>query len=218
MHVEHSCHDFGMEKKSMPCDGVVTGVGRVNGRPVAAFSQDATVGGGALGQRHAKKICDIMDYALEGGMPFRRRQRFGRSTYSGSGRVAVGIRPGLSPQRVAFRMRSADRSDRRELCRWSGLLTGVDGFSDHDPREREYVHLRSAGDQSGNRRRLHDGGNRQRGGQRRHQRQCSFRRRRRSARHANRRRTAVVSAAQQRRESAAQPTDGIVPRSGRVDE
>ncbi len=70
MHVDHSCHDFGMENKSMPCDGVVTGVGRVDGRPVAAFSQDATVGGGALGQRHAKKICDIMDYALEGGMPF----------------------------------------------------------------------------------------------------------------------------------------------------
>lgn len=70
MHVDHACHDFGMEKKSMPCDGVVTGVGRIGGRPVAAFSQDATVGGGALGQRHAKKICDIMDYALDGGMPF----------------------------------------------------------------------------------------------------------------------------------------------------
>jgi propionyl-CoA carboxylase beta chain len=69
MHVEHACHDFGMEQKSLPCDGVITGVGRVDGRPVAAFSQDATVGGGALGQRHAKKICDIMDYALEGGMP-----------------------------------------------------------------------------------------------------------------------------------------------------
>jgi propionyl-CoA carboxylase beta chain len=69
LHVDHGCHDFGMEKKSMPGDGVITGVGRVAGRPVAAFSQDATVGGGALGQRHAKKICDIMDYALEGGMP-----------------------------------------------------------------------------------------------------------------------------------------------------
>jgi propionyl-CoA carboxylase beta chain len=69
MHVEHGCHDFDMQGKSMPCDGVVTGVGRVEGRPVAAFSQDATVGGGALGGRHAKKICDIMDYALEGGMP-----------------------------------------------------------------------------------------------------------------------------------------------------
>jgi propionyl-CoA carboxylase beta chain len=69
MHVDHSCHEFGMEKKSLPGDGVVTGVGRVDGRPVATFSQDATVGGGALGQRHAKKICDIMDYALDGGIP-----------------------------------------------------------------------------------------------------------------------------------------------------
>lgn len=70
MHVTHSCHDFGMENKPMPCDGVVTGVGLVSGRPVAAFSQDATVGGGALGQRHAQKICAIMEYALEAGMPF----------------------------------------------------------------------------------------------------------------------------------------------------
>ncbi|MCA9235295.1 MAG: acyl-CoA carboxylase subunit beta, partial [Planctomycetales bacterium] len=69
-HVEHSCHDFGLEGKPMPCDGVVTGVGLVDGRAVGAFSQDATVGGGALGARHAKKICDAMDYAGECGMPF----------------------------------------------------------------------------------------------------------------------------------------------------
>lgn len=69
MHVGHACHDFGMEGKSLPGDGVVTGIGRVDGQPVAAFSHDATVGGGALGQRHAKKICDVMDYALECGVP-----------------------------------------------------------------------------------------------------------------------------------------------------
>lgn len=69
MHVEHACHDFGMEGVSLPGDGVVTGIGRVAGRTVAAFSQDATVGGGALGQRHAKKICDVMDFALECGVP-----------------------------------------------------------------------------------------------------------------------------------------------------
>jgi propionyl-CoA carboxylase beta chain len=70
LHIEHACHDFGMENKSLPCDAVVTGVGRIDGRAVAAFSQDATVGGGALGQRHAKKICDVMDYAFECGIPF----------------------------------------------------------------------------------------------------------------------------------------------------
>ncbi|MGF1449660.1 MAG: acyl-CoA carboxylase subunit beta [Opitutales bacterium] len=69
MHAEHSCHSFGMEKRSMPGDGVVTGTGFVEGRPVAAFSQDFTVGGGALGRIHAKKICDLMDYASEAGIP-----------------------------------------------------------------------------------------------------------------------------------------------------
>ena len=69
LHAQHDCHDFGMEGKSMPGDGVVTGVGYVDGRPTAAFSQDFTVGGGALGRIHAKKICDIMDYAQKAGIP-----------------------------------------------------------------------------------------------------------------------------------------------------
>lgn len=69
LHAQHDCHHFGLEKKALPCDGVVTGVGYVNGRPVAAFSQDFTVGGGAVGRIHAKKICDLMDYAQQAGIP-----------------------------------------------------------------------------------------------------------------------------------------------------
>src|ERR1035438_7593642 len=52
LHAQHSCTNFGMETKSMPTDGVITGVGLVNGRATAAFSQDFTVGGGALGRIH----------------------------------------------------------------------------------------------------------------------------------------------------------------------
>lgn len=66
---QHDCHDFGMEKKRLPGDGVITGTGLVSGRPVAAFSQDFTVGGGALGRIHAKKIVDLMDYAEHAGIP-----------------------------------------------------------------------------------------------------------------------------------------------------
>jgi propionyl-CoA carboxylase beta chain len=69
MHADHDCHDFGLEDKSFPGDGVVTGVGYVDGRPMAAFSHDFTVGGGALGRIHSKKICDLMDYAMKAGMP-----------------------------------------------------------------------------------------------------------------------------------------------------
>ncbi|HXR08892.1 MAG TPA: acyl-CoA carboxylase subunit beta [Candidatus Acidoferrum sp.] len=69
LHADHDCHNFGLEEKSMPADGVITGTGLVDGRVVAAFSQDFTVGGGALGRIHSRKICDIMDYALKVGCP-----------------------------------------------------------------------------------------------------------------------------------------------------
>lgn len=66
---EHDCHDFGMERQSLPGDGVITGIGYINGRPTAVFSQDFTVGGGALGRIHAKKIVQLMDYAEKTGIP-----------------------------------------------------------------------------------------------------------------------------------------------------
>ncbi|MDR1305670.1 MAG: acyl-CoA carboxylase subunit beta [Verrucomicrobiales bacterium] len=67
--VQHGCTNFGMEKKVLPSDGVVCGTGFINGTPAAAYAQDFTVGGGALGSRHAEKICDAMDYALKSGIP-----------------------------------------------------------------------------------------------------------------------------------------------------
>lgn len=69
MHVKHQCQDFGMKGKDLPCDGVVTGVGLVDGRPVAMFAQDFTVQGGSLGYAHAQKITRTQDYALTNGMP-----------------------------------------------------------------------------------------------------------------------------------------------------
>lgn len=69
LHADHDCHHFGMETKTLPGDAVVTGVGIAGGRVVAAFSQDFTVAGGSLGRIHAKKICDLMDYALKVGCP-----------------------------------------------------------------------------------------------------------------------------------------------------
>ena len=69
MFVEHRCHDFGMEKETIPGDGVVTGYGTVNGRLVFVFSQDFTVFGGSLSEAHAEKICKIMDKAVQVGAP-----------------------------------------------------------------------------------------------------------------------------------------------------
>jgi propionyl-CoA carboxylase beta chain len=69
MYVEHNCVDFGMAEQVIPGDGVVTGSGTINGRLVFVFSQDFTVFGGSLSERHAQKICKIMDMALKVGAP-----------------------------------------------------------------------------------------------------------------------------------------------------
>jgi propionyl-CoA carboxylase beta chain len=69
MYVEHNCTDFGMEETKIPGDGVVTGSGTINGRLVFVFSQDFTVFGGSLSERHAQKICKVMDMALKVGAP-----------------------------------------------------------------------------------------------------------------------------------------------------
>jgi propionyl-CoA carboxylase beta chain len=69
MFVEHRCQDFGMPEQKVPGDGVVTGHGTVNGRPIFVFSQDFTVFGGALSEAHAEKICKIMDKAIQVGAP-----------------------------------------------------------------------------------------------------------------------------------------------------
>jgi propionyl-CoA carboxylase beta chain len=69
MYVEHNCTDFGMADEHIPGDGVVTGSGTINGRLVFVFSQDFTVFGGAVSERHAMKICKIMDMAMKVGAP-----------------------------------------------------------------------------------------------------------------------------------------------------
>lgn len=66
--VEHRTTDFGMAPG--PGEGVVTGYGKVDGRPIYLFSQDFTVFGGALGEMHAQKIANVMDLAAKNGAPF----------------------------------------------------------------------------------------------------------------------------------------------------
>ncbi len=67
--VEHTNKDFGMDKKFLPGDGVITGTGNVAGHPVCIYAQDFTVAGGSLGLAHARKITKIMDHAAKLGMP-----------------------------------------------------------------------------------------------------------------------------------------------------
>ncbi len=67
--IEHEAKDFGMDKKELPGDGVITGTGKISGKPVCIYAQDFTVAGGSLGYMHAKKITKIMDHAIKMRVP-----------------------------------------------------------------------------------------------------------------------------------------------------
>jgi acetyl-CoA carboxylase carboxyltransferase component len=66
----HRSHDFGMDQRKPPGDGIVTGYGTIDGRKVFVASQDFTVFGGSMGEVVAQKVCKVMDLALQTGAPF----------------------------------------------------------------------------------------------------------------------------------------------------
>ena len=65
----HHYRDFGMDKKELPAEGVITGFGQINQRKVAVYAQDFSALGGTYGEMHGRKICALMDTAAEVGAP-----------------------------------------------------------------------------------------------------------------------------------------------------
>jgi acetyl-CoA carboxylase carboxyltransferase component len=82
----HNITDFGMAEHRFPGDGIVTGLGKINGRRVAVFAQDFTVLGGSFSEVQSHKICRIQDVALESGIPL-----IGLND-SGGARIQEGVR------------------------------------------------------------------------------------------------------------------------------
>jgi acetyl-CoA carboxylase carboxyltransferase component len=82
----HNITDFGMADQRYPGDGIVTGLGKINGRRVAVFAQDFTVMGGSFSEVQSHKICRIQDMALESGIPL-----IGLND-SGGARIQEGVR------------------------------------------------------------------------------------------------------------------------------
>jgi len=67
--VELTSHNYDLQQKKKEGDGVITGYGRINGKPVCIFAQDFTFMGGSMGESHNKKIAEIMQHALKTGTP-----------------------------------------------------------------------------------------------------------------------------------------------------
>ena len=69
MLAETQCTDFGMAERKQPSDGVVTGFGKIDGRPVYVFSQDRSILAGTVGSAHAEKIAYVIQTARKLGVP-----------------------------------------------------------------------------------------------------------------------------------------------------
>ena len=70
MFMQHRCTNFGMERNSSDGDGVVTGMGTIDGHLVYVYAQDFTVSGGSMSETMAQKICKVMDMSVRNGVPF----------------------------------------------------------------------------------------------------------------------------------------------------
>jgi len=70
MHVKHRTTAFGLDKKQIPAEGVVTGFGKVSGRNVVVASEDYTAMAGTFGEYHGKKFARAIEFAKDNGWPF----------------------------------------------------------------------------------------------------------------------------------------------------
>src|SRR3989338_5382557 len=67
--MELTSTNFDLQQKKVPGDGVITGYGRINRKPVCIFAQDFIFMGGSMGEMHNKKIASIQEHALKIGCP-----------------------------------------------------------------------------------------------------------------------------------------------------
>jgi acetyl-CoA carboxylase carboxyltransferase component len=131
MFVKHHCTNFGMENVDIPAEGVITGHGLVNGRPVFAYSQDFTSRAGSLGEMHGKKICKIMDLALKAGVPF-----IGLND-SGGARIQEGVNSLAGYGDIFFRNSAASGT----IPQISAIMGPTAGGAVYSPAMTDYVFM-----------------------------------------------------------------------------
>ena len=162
--IRHRSTNFGMEQRRPFGDGVVTGTGTIDGRPVAVFSQDATVFGGSLGEVYGEKIVKVMDVATKIGCPMIGINDGGGARIQ-EGVVALGLygeifmrnvrSSGVIPQISLVMGPSRGRG---------GVLPRAHRLLGDGRRHQPHVHHRPGRDQDGDRRGRRDGGPRRRPG------------------------------------------------------
>ncbi len=148
----HRSTNFGLEQNRPYGDGVVTGYGTVDGRPVAVFSQDFTVFGGALGERLRREDRQGDGLRPEERLPGHRHQRLRWRAHPGGRRLAGHVRRDLPPQHPCLGRDPADLADRRPVCGRRGLLPRDHGLHRHGRPDVAHVHHRPGRHQDRHRR------------------------------------------------------------------
>jgi acetyl-CoA carboxylase carboxyltransferase component len=116
--VSHRAIGFGIENSHPETDGVVTGWGKVDGRPVYLFAQDFTILGGSLGEAHGRMISQLMDLAYQDGAPI-----IGLND-SGGARIQEGVDSLASYGAIFFPNTRASASSRRSPSSWDFAQVG----------------------------------------------------------------------------------------------
>ena len=149
MLAETQCSDFGMAEKRLPSDGVVTGFGKIDGRPVYVYSQDRAVLAGSVGSAHAEKIAYVIQTARKVGVPV-----IGLNDSAGA-RIQEGLvghlgdRQNLLREQHRLRLHSADLRDHGALHRRRLLLAGAHRFHHSGAKHQPDVHHRPRRHQGG---------------------------------------------------------------------
>lgn len=124
--VNHRCTNFGMEKKQIAGDGMVTGYGKIDGRPVFVYAYDFTAHGGSLSETNAAKIVKVQQLALKTGASRYRFERFGGGTHTGRGEQLGRICLHLLSEYHCIRCYPPDFRYSGTLCRRRLLFPGTD--------------------------------------------------------------------------------------------
>lgn len=141
--VTHRCTHFGMEKKQIPGDGMVTGYGKIDGRLVFIYAYDFTAHGGSLSESNAAKIVKVQQLALKNGAPIIALNDSGGSSYTRRCKQSLGICLDLLSKHDSVGSYSSNLRYSRPLRRRSLLLSRPHRFHLHGKREEPYVHHRS---------------------------------------------------------------------------
>ena len=153
----HRAHDFGMDRKRPPGDGIITGYGTVDGRKVFVASQDFTVFGGSMGEVHAQKVTQGDGPRDVDRGAVRRDQRLGGRAHPGRRGLARRLRLHLRAERARQRRDPADQRDHGPVRGRRGLLPRDHRLHVHGARDLAHVHHRARRHQDRHRRGRHDG-------------------------------------------------------------